>query len=233
MNGYTDPPSARRWWAITLPVVIVAETAICLGLFLPQTRRLNEVRGHRRIAEQSLGAGQDAPETFRRSQDKVAEADRALERLRTAGEAPAQELFMVAIGAAAEEVEVEILALAMVAVPEEEKKAERTLADKNSKDAEEDEDKDNEKDDEEEIPKPEPETWRLRCAGEFSDLSAFLNALERRGVLLAVDNFRADATERDRLEIEVLLKTWKLPAWTHVTAAARTGGEGGSEPRRE
>jgi len=232
MNGYTDPPSARRWWAIALPVVIVAEAAICLGLFLPQTERLEAVRADRRIAEQSLGPAQDAPETFRRSQDKVAEADRALERLRTAGQAQAQELFMVAIGAAAEEVEVEILALALVVAPEEEKKAERTLADKNSKDAEKDDGEGSEEEDEE-IPKPEPETWRLRCAGEFSDLSAFLNALERRGVLLAVDSFLADATEGDRIEVEVLLKTWKLPAWTHVTAATRAGGEGASEPGRK
>ena len=228
MNGYGDTSSAGRWWVLSLVVVVVVETAICLGLFLPQTATLKEVREQRRSAEESFADALAATETFQKLRDEVAGADAGLRRMRATTERDAQDLFMTAIGAAAEEADVLILALAPVEPDEEaeaaRKRAVKTLADKDARAG----DKGEEEEKEEEPPKPRAEIWRLECTGEFRDLITFINGLERRGVLLDANGLTVDATERERIELEVHLKMWKPAGETRLAAEAAAPGRSGS-----
>jgi len=200
MNARSQRARLAKWWVASLLVVIIVEAAVCAALFVPQARLMGQLRGQKRYVEEQFGRLRQAPESFQQAVSQVNETGELLARLNLAAERPVQDIVLEAVSAASPTGTVEVVGLSPEQPPTEKKAKARSREAKPKEEAA------------KETQEAPPAAWRLRCKGRFRDLTLFLNKLETQGLLMEAGDFRLDATERDAVEAEVVLKSWSSSA---------------------
>ena len=201
MNARSQRARLAKWWVASLLVVIIVEAAVCAALFVPQARLMGQLRGQKRYVEEQFGRLRQAPESFQQAVSQVNQTGELLARLNPVTDRPVQDIVLEAVSAANAAGDVEVVSLSPEQPPVEKKKIKPRSSEAKSK----------EQAVEETVQAPPP-AWRLRCKGTFRDLTLFLNRLETQGLLMEAGDFRLDATERDAVEAEVVLKSWSSSA---------------------
>lgn len=160
----------RGWWVLGALLVIAAEVAVCLLLFIPQSRAWAESKQMAGAITSQLEKAERIPVILQDVESQQGEISEALTAVGLSRGVSVERVVMEAVGGALDADTVELLLLAPQVAP-----AGDTAV-------------------------SPAERWQLRCRGEFPDLVRFLSKVQHSSGFLDADGFKAEVIEEIGVE---------------------------------
>ena len=209
MNDPTEKSGMKRWWTLSLIMALAAEVAVCLVLFAPQRHAMGRLAERKRLVEEQLGEAERAAAEFRNLEEQIHQARNvfALEMEFFTNEAT-RDAIMSAVVRANNSETITLLELAPAAVPG----GQEPASDRQGRAG------------------TACDSWKLRCRGDYRNLTLFLSRLEGEGVLLDSRGFSVDATDKTGAELQVFLRALATESVSRaLTEADKRSGDPGQE----
>ena len=166
----------QTWWVVGISLALLSEIAVCLVLFVPQSRKMSRLSGEKRDMEATFNDVSKAAGAFTKVQQQIDQTRRMLAELKLQTDRPAQEAIMTSLRDAGRESGAEIMNLNWA-------RPKRGVSSSDGGDA-----------------------WALQCRGPLKSLVAFLRRIEADGLLLDAKGFRAMARPDGRVDLSVTIR---------------------------
>jgi len=178
-------------------MALATEVAVCLLLFVPQRHAMGRLAERKRLVEEQLGEAERAAAEFRNLEEQIGQARKVFAlEMEFFANEPTRDAIMSAVVRANHSETIALLELAPTAAPGGQEIASAC------------------------------DSWKLRCRGDYRNLTLFLSRLEAEGVLLDSRGFSVDASDNAGVELQVVLRALSAESLSRaLTEADKRSGD--------